>query len=99
MAVEHSLGVAFGRQVMERAQPNATVGEHLATLRPYIDWGMALAQNLRHLRNIGYSLKDIGGLRVNSSNVLRGVYSRNGWGPPPSELGAGQPEQLPGQDG
>jgi len=31
----------------------------MQALRPYQDWGMALVNNLRHLRNIGHSPVDI----------------------------------------
>lgn len=86
LATEHTLGAALGREVMTRVRPQQGIEEHFATLKPFMDWGMALAQNLRHFRKVGYSAADVRDLRENAWSVLRNVYERNGWGEPPSEL-------------
>lgn len=86
LTTEHLLGVAISREVMEKARPEFGVEEHLNLLAPHRDWGMALAQNLRQLRNIGYCPADIASLRAHALDALTGVYRRNQWGAPPLEL-------------
>ena len=59
-------------------------------MKPYMDWGMALAQNLRHFRSIGYTAEAVDERREHAWKVLGDVYARNGWGDPPSHLEAMQ---------
>lgn len=90
LAVEHGLGAALGRHVQESALPNMTEEQYVATLTPYMNWSMRLSQNLRHMRNTGYSPKEIEQLRIGAIEGVRTVYERNGWGEPRFEADIGR---------
>lgn len=51
-------------------------------LAPYMDWGLAFSQNLRHLRNTGYDAKAVAALTSNAEKACATVNARNGWTPP-----------------
>jgi hypothetical protein len=86
LATEHVLGAALSREVLARARKDESNEERVEKIKPYLDWGVALTQNLRHFRNIGYSPDDVESLRAHVSGVLKGAYTRNGWGEPRTHL-------------
>jgi len=62
----------------------------VATLTPYMNWRMRLSQKLRHMRNTGYSPREIEQLRIGAIEGVRTVYERNGWGEPHLEADIGR---------
>jgi hypothetical protein len=84
LGAEHILGATLGREVLDRVQPGMTVEQQFDLSDEYRAWGMALAQNLRHLRNIGHSPDDVAELRRIAEEWRARVYERNNWGNPPT---------------
>lgn len=82
LLAEHHLGACIGRQIMEEATPGASVDERVSAMDPLMTWGIAFAQNLRHLRNIDDS-SAIPGLKANTFRRIEDIYNRNKWGVPP----------------
>jgi heme exporter protein D len=81
LAAEHSHGAAIGRQVLARAtlKPPRDEAEHMALLKPHLDWGIGLSGNLRHLRSTGHDGEALAKLRDNARANAIAIYERNGW--------------------
>lgn len=79
LAAEHTLGVTFGRQVVELAQPGDLADERLAQMKPSIDWAMALLNNARLFHSKGQDQAAMRSLTAHAQDVARQVHERNGW--------------------
>ena len=81
LAAEHSYGAAIGRQVLARAsaKPPTNEDEHMALLKPHLDWGIGLSSNLRYLRTTGHDVGALTKLRDNARENITAIYARNRW--------------------
>ncbi len=102
LAAEHALGASVARHVLENARPGVTIDEHMAVLKPFLDWGIGFSQNLRHLRTVGPAPVEIADLTKHAMGEAVKVHERNGW-PLPSAVNAssadpgisGEPDSVP----
>lgn len=79
LAAEHALGVTFGRQVMETAQPGDSADERLTKMKPAIDWAMGLLNNARLFRSRGYDPDAMRSLTKHAHDVAVSIHQRHGW--------------------
>lgn len=91
LAVEHVLGSALGREVMERHRPEHDLDQRLVVLEPFHKWAAFLSQNLRLLRKTGYDAAQMQEMEAAHLAALRDVYARNGWGEPDLNYYMGPP--------
>ena len=82
---EMLLGAGLRRQVNETLSGNPTEEQGMKVLGIYGDWGQALSNNLRHLRNIGFNEKAIEGLARHSTEAGRSLREGHGWPEPGSD--------------
>lgn len=81
LAAERTLGVAFGRQVME--EPGESVEERVQKLGPLMEWAQVLSQNLRLLRK-GRNDAAVRDLTAHAKKMVIDLHEKNGWDLPPT---------------
>lgn len=79
---EMLLGAGLRRQVSETLSGNPTEDQAMKVVGIYGDWGQALSNNLRHLRNTGFDQKTLEGLTRRSTEAGRSLRERHGWPEP-----------------
>lgn len=82
LEAERHYGAAIARQVMNRAKPDDTVDQRLASIDPYMQWAQVLSQNLRLFRRDGYNETAARKLREHIERQTVQLYEKNGWEQP-----------------
>ncbi|TKV27425.1 hypothetical protein FDK12_12035 [Arthrobacter sp. NamB2] len=85
LAAEHTLGATLGRQVLETAQPGATIEQRVNRLGPLMGWAQALSGNLRRFRSVGLDVETLSKLRLHARELVETLHASHGWDLPPEE--------------
>lgn len=85
LSAETLLGAALRRQVGETLSGNHTEEKAMKAFAVYADWGQALSNNLRHLRNTGHDEKTLTGLTREAKAHGASLRALHGWPEPGSD--------------
>lgn len=85
LSAETLLAAALRRQVGETISGNPTEEKALKVFAIYADWGHALSNNLRHLRNTGYDEKTLARLNREATAHGQSLRELHGWPEPGSD--------------